>query len=159
MTEERKAGEAMSTDLVVLTDELTAAEAVDILREHEISGAPVRDGKGKLVGVVSLADLAEATSDEGGLAFDRSSPQFAVRGWEETATAEEVRPLHLESPGRQVRDLMTPSPVTVTEEAPISEVAALMVEAHVHRVLVTREGEVVGIVTSLDVLKSLIGPG
>jgi CBS domain-containing protein len=151
-----RARDVMSTEVILLSEDLTAAEAVEVLRGHEISGAPVKGEGGKLVGVVSLADLAGAGEGEGALAFHRSEPQLAVRRWEETAAAEDLRPLRIETEGRLVRDVMSSAAVTVSEETSLAEVGALMVAGHFHRVVVVRGEAVVGIVSSLDVLRGLL---
>ena len=54
-----------------------------------------------------------------------------------------------------VRDIMTPAAYTVPHDTPIADLARTMVTGRIHRLLVTRGGHVVGIVTSLDLLKTL----
>jgi predicted transcriptional regulator len=54
-----------------------------------------------------------------------------------------------------VRDIMTPAAYTVPHDTPVADLARTMVTGRVHRLLVTRDGHVVGIVTSLDLLKAL----
>jgi len=150
----RAARDIMSENLIILSADLSASEAVDLLRENEISGAPVRDPEGKLVGVISLADLAG--SGQGGvrLSPDRSSPDFFLRDWEEQLNPEDLHHLHIETEGASVSDLMTTALFTVEEETPLPEIARTMVTSHIHRVLVIRRGEVVGIVTSMDLLRT-----
>jgi CBS domain-containing protein len=151
-----RARDVMSPDPIVVGDDLTAAEVVERLREYEISGAPVKDASGRLVGVISLADLARSASEDADLARDRSSPDFYLRGWEERFNPEDLEQLHVEGEGRRVRDLMTPALYTVDEDASVAEVASLMVTTHLHRVLVTRGEAVVGIISTLDLLKLLV---
>jgi len=55
-----------------------------------------------------------------------------------------------------VRDIMTPALVSVTEDATVSEVASKMLDGHVHRLLVTREGQPLGIITTSDLLGLLV---
>lgn len=150
------AKDIMSSGVIVVSEDMTTAEVVDVLRRNEISGAPVTDASGKLVGVVSLADIARQDPGEAGVSYDRSSPQFFLRGWESDFNPEDFHRLHIESEGRRVAELMTPAVFTVDEETAIAEIARTMVSSHIHRVLVTRGGEVVGIVSSLDLLKTLV---
>lgn len=150
------AKDIMSPDPLVVRDDMTAAEVVELFREYEISGAPVHDRDGKLVGVISLADIARAGSSEDmGIAFDRSNPSYYLRDWEEEYNPEDFHRLHIEGEGPRVRDVMTPSLFTVTEDASAADVAQTMVTSHIHRVLVTRGEEVVGIISSLDLLELL----
>lgn len=59
--------------------------------------------------------------------------------------------------GRCVRDIMTPTVYTVPHDTPVSEAARTLIAGRIHRLFVTRAQRVVGIVTSLDLLKLLAG--
>src|SRR5262249_8796373 len=121
----------------------TLQELSAFLAENNITGAPVIDGAGHFVGVVSATDVAETESEPG--------------PWEtrDGVDAGERRGFHVEGTGRRVRDIMTPTVYTVTEDTPASEVARAMISGRVHRLFVTRDRKIVGIVTSLDLLKLL----
>jgi CBS domain-containing protein len=54
-----------------------------------------------------------------------------------------------------VQDIMTPAVYTVRDDAPVAMLARTMVAGRIHRLFVTRGGRIVGIVTSLDLLKLL----
>ena len=56
---------------------------------------------------------------------------------------------------RRVRDVMTPTVYGVSEDTPVAEIAEMMVQGRIHRVFVTRDGEVVGVVSALDLLDLL----
>jgi CBS domain-containing protein len=150
------AKDIMSSAVITVRDDLTVGELASFLTESEISGAPVVDSEGRLVGVVSLADIARNSSGGPDIAQDRSSPEFFVRGWEEQFNPEDIDQLHIENQDMLVRDVMRQRFYTVSEEASVSQVADTMVQAHVHRLLVTRDEEVAGIISSLDLLKLLI---
>ena len=122
------AADVMSSNVVSVRADMTLDELATFLTDHQISGAPVLDGHGRLVGVVSQTDIAEA---EG------------LRGRPEEE-AEAV-----------VGDIMTPTAYTVPHDTPVADLARTMVAGRVHRLLVTRDGHVVGIVTSLDLLRVL----
>ncbi len=145
----------MTADVLTVRDDMDVATMTELLVENEISGAPVMDRDGKLVGVVSLYDAAAAASDEGGLGPETSDPNFYLRGWEDSFGEDEVRGLHIENRGRRVRDIMSPPVYTVPEEASAPEVARKMLEAHLHRLLVTRDGKLAGIITTFDLLRLL----
>lgn len=123
------AGDLMNPELLTLPDDMTVAEAAGFLLENEISGAPVEDQKGEIVGVVSLVDIvASALTPDG------------------EADLEELL----------VADIMTPEVAAVSEDATVSEVATAMLNGHVHRLLVTREGNAVGLVSTSDLLGLLV---
>jgi CBS domain-containing protein len=136
---------------------MTVRELASFLSDNQITGAPVVDEHGKLQGMVSLSDIAELEAEEGELVPDASDPQASVRGWEDEATSEEMSALHLERGETTVREIMTPTTYTVPHDTPVSRLAKTMIAGRVHRLLVVRDQRVVGIVTSLDLLKLLTG--
>ena len=152
------AAEVMSTQVLAVEPDMAVHDLVSFLTDNQISGAPVLDRRGKLVGVVSQTDIAEAELERTDPVDDRSDPVFDLRGWEEEAEPVEMRRLHLHSAvGLKVRDIMTPTAYTVPGDTPVKELARTMVTGRIHRLLVTRDSHVVGIVTSLDLLKLLYG--
>lgn len=160
MLKDVKARDIMNTDVLTIQDDMSAREAADFLINHEISGAPVEDRKGKVVGVVSLTDVALAGTDRVGFASSVSdNPDFYLRGWEDELDPEDFRTLHIEDEGLPVREIMTRSVYSVEEEATLPEVARAMVQAKIHRVLVRRGEEIVGIISTLDLLKAVAEEG
>jgi CBS domain-containing protein len=156
-SKEPRARDVMTTEVVKVPADLTVAELADVFMENEISGAPVVDEDGALVGVVSVFDVARQSSGETGVVTEQGNPEFYVRGWEEQYTVEEFRKLRVQEGHLTVRDVMTPAAFTVEEDDPISDVARTLVDGHIHRVLVTRGHEVVGIISSLDLLRAYLG--
>jgi CBS domain-containing protein len=154
-----RAKDVMTTRVVTVREDLTIAELADLLIESEISGAPVIDEHGQLVGVVSVQDLARQSSSEGSIAGEGGHPEFFVRGWEEEYSPDELRKLQVRKASATVRDLMTPAVFTVSEEDSIDDVAQTLVQAHIHRVLVTRDSVLMGIISSLDLLRAYLGEG
>lgn len=129
------AGDLMNPEILTVDADLTVRELASYLVENEISGAPVRDEEGRIVGVVSLFDIAAVASD----GEDDGSGGGSERD------------------GLYVADIMTPVVHSVTEDATVSEVAAAMLKGHLHRLLVTRENQAVGIISTSDLLGLLVG--
>ena len=148
------ASDLMNPEVLTVRDDLTVRDLANFLVENEISGAPVEDGSGKLVGVVSVTDIVTALVKEDGGDGDRAS--YFVAEWEEAVSREDLAELRLDEAQLTVGDIMTPSVFTVREETPVSEIAEAMVENHVHRLLVTREDRVVGIISASDLLGLLV---
>jgi CBS domain-containing protein len=151
---------------------MTVRELAHFLMENEISGAPVVDEDGKLVGVVSVTDVSIALAEDGEESEegeegeedadddeedegDRTASDFFRYEWGEGLSREKIEDLQLEDE-LEVREIMTPEVHTVPEETPIPEVAELMIRSHVHRLLVTREDKVVGILSTSDLLGLLV---
>jgi CBS domain-containing protein len=149
------AKDVMNTEVLTVRVDLMVRELAAFLTENQISGAPVIDLDGRLVGVVSVTDVAESDAERPDLVADRSSPDFDLREWEERMNPEDVRPLHIESDDLLVRDIMTPTVYTIPDDTPVSRIAQTMVAGRIHRLFVTRARRLVGIVTSLDLVKLL----
>lgn len=155
---EKIAADVMSAQVLAVRPDMTVHELVSFLIENQITGAPVLDAAGRLVGVVSETDIAEAEMEREEAVDDRADPAFDLRGWEEEAEPDEIQKLHLlAADDMTVRDIMTPTAYTVPHDTPVSDLARTMVAGRIHRLLVTRDGYVVGIVTSLDLLRQLYG--
>lgn len=149
------AREIMNPDVVTVRDDMTVQELASFLVDNEISGAPVEDAEGRLVGVVSLTDVALASGSRS-MEQDQSNPHYFVRGWEDRLEISELTNFQVEEGGRRVADIMTPQIYAVEEDNDVSHVASTMVEGHLHRLLVTRGERVVGIITTSDLLKLLV---
>lgn len=148
------ASDVMNPRVLTVQEDMTVRELANYLVDQEISGAPVVDGSGKLVGVVSVTDIARALAKEPGL--DGEGSDFFASEWEEGVSREEFEDLALDQTEVTVAEIMTPSVYTVGEETPVSEIAETMIESHVHRLLVTREDRVVGIISTSDLLGLLV---
>ncbi len=147
------ARDIMNPEVMSVQDDLTVAELATFLVDQEISGAPVRDQHGRLIGVVSVTDIVRVTSTDGERYAPDHDPGFYVRGWEDRVETEELQNLHFEDDSLLVRDIMTPSVFAVEADTPVREVARSMMESHLHRMLVVNGGEVVGIVSTSDMLQ------
>jgi len=126
--------------------------------EAGVSGFPVVEG-GRVVGVVSRSDVLHQLGRKGDEAprlstFYADLGDYAAQGALETfadATARGGKPVE----GLRAGDLMTPSVITVAPDASIVDVAGTLVDHAVHRVLVTDGGTLVGLVSSLDVVRTV----
>ena len=143
------AKDVMEGTVYTVREDATLDELAAFLVEHAVSGAPVVGGNGKLVGFVTATDLVEDRCEVGEAANERGG------GWRDRMSGDEWNALRVKPEGRLVRDLMTPTLYTVPEDLTIAELARTMVAGRVHRVLVTKGGEIVGIVSALDLLKVL----
>jgi CBS domain-containing membrane protein len=142
------AGELMTKNLLTLPADMSLPTAARLLSRAQVSGAPVVDTYGRCIGVLSAADfVAWAQAPQTPLA-----PRFG-RGCV-CADWQIIDPEQL--PDELVRNRMTADPVTVTPDASIGDLARMMVDAHIHRVIVVdADGRPVGIVSSTDVLAAV----
>jgi CBS domain-containing protein len=150
------ASDLMNPGVLTVREDMTVRELASFLVENEISGAPVADAQGRLVGVVSMADIAAvASGEERGTGEEGSS--FFGSAWEDGLDEEDMEDLQLDLDGLRVDKIMNPKIYSVREDATVSEVASLMLKGHLHRLLVTREDRAVGIITTSDLLGLLVG--
>ena len=148
------ARDVMNPKVLSVRDDMTLHELATFLTEKEISGAPVLDGCGKLVGVVSLTDIALSEAERAAIEHEQSPS--ALNPWKKHFNREDLSGLHLEESGLLVRDIMTRAAYTIPEALAVSEIAKTMVAGRLHRLLVTRDHHLVGIVTPFDLLNLLV---
>jgi len=150
------AADLMNPEILSVPEDMSVRELARFLVDHEITGAPVEGEDGRLVGVVSVVDIASVASDDGRMRGDRSSPDFYVTGWENKVAIEEIQNFRIENDELKVAEIMTPEVYSVSEDARISEVASTMLRGHLHRLLVTKDDKPVGIVSTSDLLGLLV---
>lgn len=148
------AKDVMTRKVITIQDDAPLSELVSILSEHMITGVPVVDATGSLVGVVSATDVARTSVKRTSSVRREVPPSFYIGG--EELYGEEIRSYLVEEENDQsVRDIMTPVIFSVSENASFGEMADTMIGGRVHRLIVTDGKGVVGIVTTLDLLKGL----
>jgi predicted transcriptional regulator len=145
----KTARDIMTHPVLAVRDDWTVPELASFFVEKSISGAPVLDGRRRLTGVVSLSDIVDQVTRE------REPESAPSRRWKGPYNPEDLRDLSIEDSNRLVRDIMTPTFFTVPDDTPLSEIARTMVAGRIHRLLVTRKGHIIGIVTTLDLLEQL----
>lgn len=153
--------DVMNPDVITVRDDMTVQEVAAFLVENQISGAPVEDAEGRLVGVVSYMDIARAASELTQLDAPPAEPEarprsaeFFARGWEDPPEAETF-PASSAGSSLTVGEIMTPEIFSVPADASVATAARMMLDAHIHRVLITQSHKVVGIVTTSDFLSLL----
>ncbi|MBZ0114292.1 MAG: CBS domain-containing protein [Thermoanaerobaculia bacterium] len=160
---ELKAVDVMTPDPVTVQANLPLPELGAFLFEHQISGAPVVDEHGCLVGVVSVSDLARAAgllvgdeTEHQGDGFFRPEPLQLVVGCNPTLGIEPAPKFEGNLADHRVAEIMSTLIYSVSEETRVSEIARIMISHRYHRVLVTRDDQLLGIVTSLDLAALLL---
>ncbi len=137
----------MTRDPVCVTPDTSAVELARILEANEISGVPVVDALDRAIGVVSKTDLLHRCL--AGPVGSRPGSFFESLA-EGVQTGTGLHPGELGT----VEEFMSPEPVTASPDEPIVAVARRMADEGIHRVVVVDEQQhVLGIVTSLDLLK------
>jgi signal-transduction protein with cAMP-binding, CBS, and nucleotidyltransferase domain len=117
------------------------------LAEHDVSALPVLDDVGNLVGMLSEADLIHRV--EIGTEKRRTWWQEALTG-ASTLAADFAK-----SHGKKVGEVMAAGVVSVSEDTPLSEIAALLERKRIKRVPVVKDGKLVGIVSRSNLIQAL----
>ncbi|ADI63072.1 CBS domain-containing protein [Trichormus azollae] len=143
--------DVMSSNPILVRPETPLKEAIQILAEKRISGLPVIDDAGKVVGIISETDLM----------------------WQETGVTPPAyimfldSVIYLQNPGAYERDLhkalgqtvgevMSKSPITITPDKPLKEAAKIIQEYKVHRLpVLDSTGQVIGILTRGDIIRAM----
>lgn len=142
------AKDLMSPRLMAVSRTDTLRDLVDFLRDNSIHAAMVKEG-GRLVGVVSYTDVVIFLSDEAVDTDYSFSHMFASDGEVSDEMAERLD-------AASVDDIMTPAVFTVDVSATAGQTAKLMQEKEIHRVIVTSNGEAVGLLSTTDLVEAVI---
>ena len=127
-----RAVDIMQKDILAVSPELPLESLEEFFATEDISGAPVQDERGQIVGIVSKTDLVRALSGRAESETDD--------GGTESLTVE---------------DIMTRDVVTVSPDEEVEVVVRRMLDGRLHRVLVARNNELLGIITTFDLLELL----
>ncbi|WP_437878500.1 CBS domain-containing protein [Sorangium sp. So ce513] len=143
----------MTRDVVCVRPEITVDAISALLVRHGISGMPVVDAEGRPIGMVSRADVLRAAQERG----DTGESERLTLRRDEVPPLDMDQGFHVVEPVKTTaRDIMTPVVVQMHESASIRQAASLMAYEGIHRLPVTSDdGKVVGILSSLDVLRWL----
>jgi CBS-domain-containing membrane protein len=143
-----RAAEVMTRDVATVHPEThDRGYAIQLMLDRRVSGVPVVDSHGAIVGIMSEGDLLRRV--ELGTEHRRPAWLTFLRGPDREAV-DYVRTHTL-----RVEDVMTRKPDTVDENAPLDEVVAHMTHRHVRRLPVVANGRLVGIVSRADLVRAL----
>jgi CBS domain-containing protein len=143
------ATDLMTETLVFIPRHMSLRAAARLLAMHQISGAPVVDDDGSCVGVLSAMDFVHLVERGETGSYRRCSASSDYYPPWQIANSNQL-------PEETVDHYMTADPVAVSPGATISELARIMIDAHIHRVLVVNEfGHPRGIISSTDILAAL----
>jgi CBS domain-containing protein len=137
-----KVSDLMSVEVLTTTPESPLKEAAALLSQRRISGVPVVDESGAVVGVLSEADILVKTGGE--------LPRGGLLGW----LLEPDFDLKDKIGAKTVGEAMSAPAITITPGRLVHEAAALMIAESVNRLPVVEDGRLVGILTRADVVRA-----
>ncbi len=145
-----KARDIMTRNVLVVGEDTSISGLIRLFVEHKISCAPVMNEEGKLVGIVTKTDILGFFLD---IDLDISVRE-ALKNVLEYYGKQSFTDFQPES---IVRNIMTPDPVTADAETTVQNLAQTMVKKNIHRMIITEDQEIKGIVSTLDILYHVAG--
>ena len=146
----------MSKEVLCVYEGWTIQRLAEFFLKNEISGAPVIASDHELVGVVSVSDIFRFENSD-----DETKSEALRRCYRDStgidiASREDLVNWSKNSQGSYtVHQIMTNDVISVGCDSTLSEVSAIMVESDIHRVFVTEDEKIIGIVSALDILRRL----
>jgi CBS-domain-containing membrane protein len=142
-----RAHQIMTRDVVTIGPNASIVDAANIMLTHHISGLPVIDTDGELIGVISEGDFLRRV--EIGTERKRARWLRLLLGPGQTAAD------FVHEHGRKVGEIMTRHPYTVRADATVADIVRVMEKYHVKRLPVLQDGRMIGIVTRKNLLQAV----
>ncbi len=145
-----KAKEIMTKEVVTVTREMTVEELARLFTRHDISGAPVVDNEGKLIGIVTENDLIKmeqrlhiptVINIFDAVIYLGSSKKFE----------EDIKRMA----ASKVEDIYKKDVVTIDENATLEEIATIMCDKNIHHLPVIKKGKISGVIGKKDIMKAI----
>jgi CBS domain-containing protein len=139
--------EVMTRDVISASPQTSIHAAAKLMADHRVSGLPVIDADGRLVGIISDGDL-----------ILRQKRQETMTWWRSFVTApERLAREYQKATGTTVGEVMTRSVVSISPVFEIETAASILHHRGIRRLPVVRDGRVVGIISRGDLIKALAG--
>ncbi|MEZ5816449.1 MAG: CBS domain-containing protein [Hyphomicrobiaceae bacterium] len=143
-----KASEVMAKDVVTVRPQTTVKEIAQLMAQRRISGVPVVDEDGKLVGILSETDLLHRAE---------TGTEKRRKWWLGAfVDSDQLAREYASSHARRASDIMSSKVVTVDAEADLGQVADLLERRKLKRLPVVKDGQLVGIITRGDLVRALV---
>lgn len=146
--------EIMTREVITVRSELSVESLMQLLLDHDLSRVPVVDEEGRPIGMVSKTDLLLDRHDAGDTAQEGLPPLPAAGGVRYREAGFHVH----EEPTRTVGEVMSPTVLSLKENATVANAAEVMAVHHVHGLpIVSKGGKLLGMLSSIDILAWLAG--
>jgi CBS domain-containing protein len=141
----------MQSDVVTVTEGTSLGEVGRLLLERRVSGVPVVDGQNRPVGIVSLTDIVDSTVNENRQFGDE---KLYYRSMARAANGV-GRGFHVDASLDAAETVMTPLVLRIDARASVVAAARVMAQERVHRLIVVDGEKMVGIITSMDIVRAV----
>ena len=144
-----RALDIMTSSVVTATPDMTIHDAARLFVDNRISGMPVIDATGQLVGIVSQGDLLHRVENGTGHGKRKWWLDLLLSSSREQAAR------YVKEHGHVVGDVMCEQVISITEDMPLQQIADLMERRHLKRVPVLKDSKLVGIVSRSNLIRAL----
>ncbi|WP_406867082.1 CBS domain-containing protein [Paraburkholderia fungorum] len=141
------ASDVMTSNVIAVTPDMTVREVAQIFVDNGISGAPVQDADGHVVGMISEGDLLRRSE----IGTDERPRSSWLALWSASHEARDYIKTH----AAKVRDVMTTEVLSVRPDTPLGEVAGILETRRIKRVPVMKAGKLIGIVSRANLVQAL----
>lgn len=135
-----KASDIMTFGVATTSPEASLTDAIRTMRRHRISGLPVVDPEGRLVGILSESDYFRRSPNH--------NPDVLLQG--------DLATWRAAFDGEKVEDIMTRNAVAIDIDTPVEAAAALMVRHELKRLPIVKDDRIVGMICRADILHALV---
>jgi CBS domain-containing protein len=142
-----RAHQIMTKNVLTVLPETPIREAAHKMLQNHLSGLPVIDSSGKLVGIVSESDFLRRSE----ISTQERRPRWLQYFFSPAHSANDF----IHEWGRKVEDVMTRDPIRADENTPLDQLVHLMEKNNIKRVPVLRQDKLVGIVTRANLLQAV----
>ncbi len=142
-----RAKDVMSTKLITIASDTKVRDAVKLMLEHRISGLPVVDSSGKLVGLITESDLV--LDAEPGLPIHLQLLEDLLGAEDPTRHFKKIRDIG----DKPVSALMVKEVVTASPDTPVGELVSLLVNSDFKRIPIVDKNQLAGLVTRADIVR------
>jgi len=146
-----RAMDVMTTNVITVDPNTSVQALATLLSERGISGVPVVEADGRLVGVVTEGDLLHRTET----GTERRTERRRARWLDTIGSDQEAARDYVKAHGRSVREVMTREVISVTDTTELADIATLLETKRIKRVPVLRDGRLVGIVSRANLVRAL----
>jgi len=146
-----RAMDVMTTNVITVDPDTSVQALATLLSERGISGVPVVDKDGRLVGIVSEGDLLHRAET----GTERRTQRRRSRWLDTFAADQEAARDYVKAHGRSVQEIMTREVISVSDTTELADIATLLETKRIRRVPVVRDGKLVGIVSRANLVRAL----
>jgi CBS-domain-containing membrane protein len=146
-----KARDVMVGKVIATHPEASVSEAVKLLVDNDVSALPVVDDEGRVVGIISEADIMRRAE----IGTEKRRPWWL----EAVPPGAELAEEYARSHGKRVEELMSSDVISASEDTPLEEIASLLEKHRIKRVPILKDGRLVGIVSQSNLVQALAAAG